>query len=94
MLEEVVNLELAGDSYRRLLGITFTGGPYSAIYDLSATKRTIHADTVRLLARRALYDQFEVVYSLEEAYDTVEVRPEDFTERLFPKEMAARACEL
>ena len=85
-----MNLELAGDSYRRLLGITSTGGPYSAIYDLPATKRTtIHTDTVRLLARRALYDQFEVVYSLEEAYDTVEMRPEDFTERLFPKEMAA-----
>jgi hypothetical protein len=33
--------------------------------------------------------QHQAVHSLEEAYDMLGVRPEDFTERLFPKEMAA-----
>jgi hypothetical protein len=33
--------------------------------------------------------QFEVVWSLAEAYDMVGARPEDFTQRLFPEELAA-----
>jgi hypothetical protein len=33
--------------------------------------------------------QYQVVHSLEEAYDMVGARPEDFTERLFPEEMTA-----
>jgi len=41
------------------------------------------------MCREFLGDKFEVVGSLEEAYDMVGVHPEDFTERLFPKEMAA-----
>ena len=121
VLEEVVSLELAEDCYRRLLGVTSTGGPYAAIYDLSAAKRTtIPTDTVRLLARRSpsipmgrphvvvgkepaiyglarvfqmcrehVHGLFDVAHTMEEAYAMVEVRPEDFTERLFPKEMAA-----
>ena len=121
VLAQVVSLELAEDCYRRLSGITSTGGPYAAIYDLSAsTRTTIPTDTIRLLARRApsipmgkphvvvgkepviyglarifqmcreyLHDQFEVVYSLEEAYDMVEVRPADFRERIFPAALAA-----
>jgi hypothetical protein len=36
-----------------------------------------------------LGNQFEVVHSLEEAYDLVGVRPEDFTERLLLKDLAA-----
>jgi hypothetical protein len=44
-----------------------------------------------ILGRQIESHKFEVVHSLEEAYDIVGVgvRPEDFTERLFPKEMAA-----
>jgi hypothetical protein len=34
-------------------------------------------------------EQYQVVYSLEEAYDIVGAHPEDFTERLLPTEMAA-----
>ena len=41
------------------------------------------------MCREYLGDKFEVVHSLEEAYDVVGVRPEDFTERLFPKDLAA-----
>jgi hypothetical protein len=41
------------------------------------------------LFRDSMGGQLQVVHSLEEAYDIVGVRPEDFTERLFPKEMAA-----
>jgi hypothetical protein len=33
--------------------------------------------------------QFEVVHTLEEAYDIVRARPEDFTQRLFPEKLAA-----
>jgi hypothetical protein len=33
--------------------------------------------------------QFHVVQSLKEAYEIIGVRPEDFTERLFPMELAA-----
>jgi hypothetical protein len=36
-----------------------------------------------------LNEQLQVVWSMEEAYEIVGVRPEDFTERLFPKKMAA-----
>jgi hypothetical protein len=32
---------------------------------------------------------FEVVHTLEEAYEIVGVRPEDFTERLYPEPVAA-----
>lgn len=32
---------------------------------------------------------FEVVHSLKEAYNMVGERPEDFTERLYPKDLAA-----
>jgi hypothetical protein len=41
------------------------------------------------LYRDSMGGQLQVVHSLEEAYDIVGARPEDFTERLFPKEMAA-----
>jgi hypothetical protein len=41
------------------------------------------------LFRDSMGGQLQVVHSVEEAYDIVGVRPEDFTERLFPKEMAA-----
>jgi hypothetical protein len=41
------------------------------------------------LNRDFLAEQFHVVRSLEEAYETVGVRAEDFTERLFPKDLAA-----
>ena len=34
------------------------------------------------LCREHLYDHFEVVHALEEAYKICEVRPEDFTQRL------------
>jgi len=33
--------------------------------------------------------EFEVVHTLEEAYEIVGVRPEDFTERLYPERVAA-----
>ena len=34
-------------------------------------------------------NQFEVVRLVEEAYEMVGVRPEDFTQRLFPEDLAA-----
>ena len=34
-------------------------------------------------------EQYQVVHSLEEAYDMVGVRPEDFTKRLYPHDLAA-----
>jgi hypothetical protein len=40
-------------------------------------------------AREFLGDKFDVVRSVEEAYDLVGVLPEDFTEHLFPKKLAA-----
>ena len=33
--------------------------------------------------------EVEVVHTLEEAYDIVGVRPENFTQRLFPESLAA-----
>ena len=33
--------------------------------------------------------QYQVVHSLEEAYNLVGVCPEDFSERIFPKDQAA-----
>ena len=36
-----------------------------------------------------LGEQLQVVCSMEEAYDRVGVRPEDFTEHLFPEDRAA-----
>ena len=50
---ENVTLEMAEEIYRHLSEATSTGGPYSAIYDLSATKRTsLPTNTVRNFARR------------------------------------------
>ena len=118
---ETVTLELAEDIYRHLLEAASRGGPYAAIYDLSAAKHTtIPTDLVRAFARRRpsvptegrkhvvvgkepnIYGlarlfqicgdnvgtDYEVVHTLEEAYKVVEVRPEDFTERLYPERMA------
>jgi hypothetical protein len=45
---ETMTMELAEDIYRHLLEITSEGGPYAAIFDLSAVKHTtIPTDTVR-----------------------------------------------
>ena len=41
------------------------------------------------ICREVLGYDFEVVHSLEEAYEIVGVRPEDFTVRVFPKVLAA-----
>jgi hypothetical protein len=111
---ETVTLELAEDIYRHLSEAASSGGPYAAIFDLSAAKHTtISTDTVRAFARRRpsvptgrkqvvvgkeghMYGlarlfqisgenvgkEFEVVQTLEEAYQIVEARPEDFTQRL------------
>ena len=50
---EIVTLELAEDIYSRLKRLSSSGGPYAAIYDLSATKETtIPVDWIRGYARR------------------------------------------
>jgi len=41
------------------------------------------------LYRDSMEGQHRVVHSLKEAYEIVGVRPEDFTERLFPKDKMA-----
>jgi hypothetical protein len=111
---ETVTLELAEEIYQHLSEVASRGGPYAAIYDLSAAKHTtIPTNTVRSFARRqpsipmgrkhvvvgtephifglarvfqmcseAIGSEFQVAYSVEEAYDIVGARPEDFTECL------------
>ena len=111
---EILTLELAEEVYQHLSDVTSRGGPYAAIYDLSAAKRTtIPTDMVRGFARRRpsipvgrtrvvvgkepviyglacvfqmcsefLGSEFQVVWSLEEAYDIIGAHPEDFTECL------------
>jgi len=50
---ETMTPELAADIYKRLKGISTSGGPYAAIYDLTMVKHTpIPTDTVRTYARR------------------------------------------
>ena len=50
---ENVTLEMAEEIYRHLSEATSTGGPYAAIFDFSATKRTsIKTDVVRGFGRR------------------------------------------
>lgn len=50
---ETVTPELAEDIYRHLVAATSTGGPYAAIFDLSATQcTTIPTDAVRSRGRR------------------------------------------
>jgi hypothetical protein len=41
------------------------------------------------MCREHVYGLFDVVRSLDEAYEIVGARPEDFTERLFPARLAA-----
>jgi hypothetical protein len=49
---ETVTPEMAEDIYRNLLEITSKGGPYAAIFDLTATKHTtIPTDFVRSWGR-------------------------------------------
>jgi hypothetical protein len=136
---ETVTLELADEIYRHLSEATSSGGPYAAIYDLSAAKlATLPTDMVRSFAHRRpsipmgrkhvvvgkephifglallfqmcsesigeragfvlgrLHDsdeirEFQVVHSVEEAYEIVGVHPEDFTECLiWPCEWVSR----
>ena len=121
VIEEMVSLECAESCYRGLSRVTSSGGPYAAIYDLSAAKgTTIPAEMIRYYARRApsiptgrphvvvgkfpvIYGlarlfqmcgesvgrEFEVVPSLEEAYEVVGARPEDFTLCLLAEPLAA-----
>ena len=49
---EIMTPELAEDIYRHLVEVTSKGGPYAAIFDLSATKdTTLLTDAVRSWAR-------------------------------------------
>jgi hypothetical protein len=118
---ENVTLELAEDIYRHLSEVASSGGPYAAIYDLSAAKdTTMPTDAVRNFAHRrpsvpmgrkhvvvvgkephiyglarlfqigseSMGGEFQLVHTLEEAYEIVGARPEDFTERLiWPREV-------
>src|SRR5215469_17151031 len=50
---ETVTLVLAEDIYRHLSEVASSGGPYAAIYDLSATRHTnLPAGAVRYFAQR------------------------------------------
>ena len=50
---ETVTLEMAEDIYRHLCKIASSGGPYAAIYDLSAAKNTtMTTESVRNFAHR------------------------------------------
>jgi hypothetical protein len=52
VMAENVTLELAEEIYRHLLEVTSEGGPYAAIFDFSAAKRTsITTNGVRSFAR-------------------------------------------
>jgi hypothetical protein len=49
---ETVTQEMAEDMYRHLVEVTSEGGPYAAIFDLSATKHTtIPTNAVRSWGR-------------------------------------------
>ena len=53
IMAETVTFELAEEIYRHLSEATSSGGPYAAIYDLSATKQTsMPTDTIRGFASR------------------------------------------
>jgi hypothetical protein len=53
VMAETVTREMAEEIYRHLSEATSSGGPYAAIYDLSATKNTSMApNMVRSYARR------------------------------------------
>ena len=123
VMAETVTNELAEEIYQHLSEATSSGGPYAAIYDLSATKHTtMPTNTVRSYARRppsvpmgrkhvvvgtepvifglarlfqmsgeAIGSEFQVVHTVQEAYDIVGVCPEDFTECLiWPCEWVSR----
>jgi len=55
-------------------------GPEPSIYGLA---RIFH------MCREFLGDKFQVVGTLGEAYDFAGAHPEDFTEHLYPKDLAA-----
>jgi hypothetical protein len=116
-----MTLEMAEEIHTALAYLSSRGGPYSAIFDLSAVKdTTIPVEVVRGYGRcessvptgrkhvvvgaapaifglaplfqmcgEAVGKEHEVVHTLEEAYDIVEARPEDFTQRIFPEPLAA-----
>ena len=53
VMAETVTQEMAEEIYRHLSEATSSGGPYAAIYDLSATKHTtMPTNTVRSFAHR------------------------------------------
>ena len=123
VMAETVTNELAEEIYQHLSEATSSGGPYAAIYDLSATKHTpMPTNTVRSFAHRppsvpmgrkhvvvgtkpvifglarvfqmcaeSIGSEFQVVHTVQEAYDIVGVCPEDFTECLiWPCEWVSR----
>lgn len=126
---ENVTQEMAEGIYRHLLEVTSEGGPYAAIFDLSATKHTtIPTDAVRSWGRHrrpaipmgacphcgetrkqvvvgtephifglarvfascadAIGTEFQVVKTLEEAFEMVHEKPENFNECVLVGELA------
>ena len=55
-------------------------GKFPAVYGLAR---------IFQMCGESIGGQFEVVHTLEEAYDIVRARPEDFTQRVFPERLAA-----
>jgi hypothetical protein len=74
-----------------LSGVTAVKSPAAAARDLAFRDavREWRTPVVVALYQDFLGGQCKVVHSPEEAYDLVGVSLEDFTERLFPKEMDA-----
>lgn len=126
---ETVTPEMAEDIYRHLVELTSKGGPYAAIYDLSATKdTTISTDAVRGFGRyrppaipmgacphcgelrkqvvvgtephifglarvfqmcgEPIGSEHQVVKTLEEAFEMVHEKPENFNECVLVGELA------
>jgi hypothetical protein len=121
VITKVLTNEVLTEMYQLVELISFQGGPYSAITDLSQVERfPISAKTIRTLAaskpaiaagtprvivakqdiafglsrmfelsRNSMEGQLHVVRSLDEAYNLLGVKPEDFSQRLFPERSAA-----
>jgi hypothetical protein len=89
-LSQVVDYPVSSDCIRELAasGPAVPGGRSEVI---AASRPVVYgvARMAELLRDSMGWQQLEVVQSMDEAYELLEVSPQDFTQRLFPETIAA-----
>ena len=89
-LSQVVDFPLSADTVRALAA-TALPIPLGDRPNVMVARQPALFGLARMfeMHRESLGVQLEVVHSIDEAYDLLKVTPQDFSERLFPSDLAA-----